>query len=213
MAANLKARQTKALTAPPDESRPVSLAPPAASPRSVAYEPSPAFLLIWAPQRYQMDADGGILPQLGKMPIEPGINGVDARGGWAIAKAMQEQRGRIVITEAMCLAEDTPDGQPGYLRATQTGSGPYHHTAWEKLEVHAGKGAIVSRDPDGYRRWLVALEERGHIPQMHDSVRRRLIDLAQAELDGASSRQGIGAERAAKLAQRQLDGLTAEAGA
>jgi hypothetical protein len=212
----MAAKITKAPAAPPSTgSQVVTLRPPAESPQSVRYEPSPPFLLVWAPLRYQLDADGEIIPQLGKMPIEPGINGVNARGGYAVAKAAQAERGRLVLDpgEHYCTAADTPDGQPGYLRATQTAAGPYHHTPWERLEVHAGQGTIIEHDPEGYRAWLRALVDRGHIPEVHPSVVARLRDRTEATLDSASARgESRGQKAAVELAKRQLDALDKRAG-
>jgi len=211
MGVNLKERAAKvAPTARADTARPVSMTPPALSPRSVRYEHSPPFFLVWAPLRYQTDAAGDVIPQLSKMPLEPGVNGVDKTGAWHIAAAEQHRLGRVLLTEDMCHAEDTPDGLPGYLRATDTATGDHHHTAWERLEVHAGRGRIVERDAAGYRAWLVALVARGDLPLMHPSVRRDLIERANASLDSASSRIGIGAERAVKLVTTQIKRLEAD---
>ena len=184
-------------------------APSSGSVQRTRYESSPRFLLTWAPKRYQLDVEGRVFPQLGKLYLQPGLNGVDSKGGWAMAKVLQEERGRIVLMPETATAEDTPDGLPGYLRATKTAAGEHYHTAWERLEVHAGDGVIVPIDPDGYRAWLSALEDRGVLPPIHRRVIERLRHQAQTALENASSRKSVGAARTVQMAEKQIAALDA----
>jgi len=207
MAKNLQATTPTVPDSPLGDAVPVTLSAPADSPMSVVYEFSPMFLLMAAPRRYQTDGDGAVVLNLSKLLIEPGINGVDSFGNYNVAVAAAQSRGEVVIPIAAARAEDTPDGHPGYLRETPTKRGPYYHTAWERLEVHAGIGVVVPVDRAGYRRWLGALVERGVVPPIHASVLRHLRDRTEDTLQAASDRPGAGGQRAVALAKVQLAAL------
>ena len=208
MPINVKAAARAAPTAA-SEAPPYTVQMDRASPKSVSYEPSPPFVLFHGPRRYQIDAEGAVIPSLSKMSIEPGIGGVTASGKWAGARAGREEGGEIMIPESACVGEDTPDGHPGYVRRTMTASGPYYHTPWERLEVHAGQGVIVSHDQAGYRRWLEALVTRGIIDAAHPSVIRTLRDQVEATMVAAGERKSHAAAAIAKMCEAQIKGLDA----
>ena len=209
MPVDVKAAARAAPATTPTDATPYTVQADRASPKSVAYEPSPPFVLFHGPRRFQLDAEGVVIPSLSKMSIEPGVGGVTASGKWANARAGREEGGEVMIPESACVAADTPDGHPGYVRRTMTASGPYFHTPWERLEVHAGQGVIVSHDQPGYRKWLAALVTRGVIDPVHPAVVRVLRDQVEATLVASSERKSHAASVTVKMCEAQLKGLDA----
>jgi len=197
---------------PATEAQPYSVQTDAGSARSARFnlsEMEPPFVWFFHPRRWMLDGDGTPLPSLAKMAIEPGINGVDARGNWATARAQREQGGEVMVPEAAARATDTPDGQAGYVRRTITAAGPYFHSAWEQIAVRDGEGSIEQVDHAGYRRWLAALVQRGVIPSISDRTLTRLRETLERSLAGEVDRDTEGSKRAAAAIKRQLTGLDA----
>lgn len=192
------------------EAQPYSVQTSADSAKAARFAPSemePPFVLFHHPRRWQLDGDGLPIPSFAKMAIEPGIGGVDSRGNWGAARAQREQAGEIMIPETAATASDTPDGAPGYVRRTVTGSGAYFHTAWERIVVLDGEGKVEQVDPAGYRKWLTALATRGIIPDISDRTIARLTETLERGLAGEVDRATEGSKRAATQIKRQIAGL------
>lgn len=146
---------------------------------------TPNFIYRYNPARWQfvkVDADYRLLPLLGKMVIEPGVGGVDKRGDYtrAVAKGMQD--GWVNIPQSLCPPDMTPDGQPGYVRATDSRHGTHHHDAFVTIGS-VGPRAKTTPNMAAYYRWLSWLVDEGHIPQPDPMVMEVLVDKAAKNLE------------------------------
>jgi len=181
---------------------------PQASRQLINLPASPSFFLKWHPARWYM-ANGRLLPCLGKLVIEPGINGVDARGGHTIAKAEADRRGWTIIPW-----EVIPDG---YVRAYDVRGGVAHMTRWERPKA-IGNRAIIKTDEKGYHAFLQHLLDEGIVPPPDPDIVDAMSDVQRSRIsrnlkraktdDGAAAR--LEADRA-RLAE--LEAAQARAGA
>jgi hypothetical protein len=171
--------------------------------------PEPPFLLFHHPFRWVQDAEGRLMPSLKRLPIEPGTNGVDARGDYTVAVAAQVKRGWRLIPERECRATDTPDSRPGYVRRRRVARGYVHFYPWERIQMIGGREVVRCFDREGHRAWLDALVERGIIDPPNELVIDQLRARCNASLDQRSGDDSRGASRAVKLATKQLAALDA----
>ena len=154
-------------------------------------EPSrPDFTLTHHPARWY-EKDGELLPLLGRMSHQRGVNNVDHYGDTTRAEVNLQKGGWTLLDPSTCPASMTPDGIEGYVRAFDGRRGPIHVTAWEYPRPH-GVRVVWARDEEGYREWLRHLMREGHIappdPVVVDSLReqlesRRARKAAQADLN------------------------------
>jgi hypothetical protein len=198
-------------------------APPATGilPTSQAYggnaglptEPSNEFALRAHPFSWSMDGEGGLFPCLDRLWKTPGLNNVDEHGDTSFAEAMSAKEGWRVIPLDACLATDTPDGRPGYLRGFHCRrGGTVWVTAWEHPEVLADR-VVWHTDHAGYRAWLEALITRGTIAAPHSSVLEEKTQELVSQLQQAQAQAAFSPPAAARVEgiRKQLDGLKAYA--
>ena len=145
--------------------------------RQVLNEPArPDFTLTHHPAR-GYERDGELLPLLGRMSHQRGVNNVDHNGDTTRAEVNLQRQGWTLLDPSTCPASMTPDGIEGYVRAFDGRRGPIHVTAWERPRA-LGARVVWDRDPAGYTEWLRHLMREGHIappdPVVVDSLREQL---------------------------------------
>jgi hypothetical protein len=122
-------------------------------------DPCAPFLLLYDPARWTV-MEGRCVPQLGRLPLEPGIEGVrkDERGRmyWRDAAARRREKGQTVIPHSW-----GPSGQ-SYLRSYDLPRGKkVYLEQW--ATPHAGTSRI-SVDVDGYADWIDSLFAAERLP-------------------------------------------------
>lgn len=128
----------------------------------------PDFTLTFHPARWQ-EVDGELVPLLGRMSHQPGVNNVDHFGDTTRAEVNLVKKGWTLIPPEACPASMTPDGIAGYVRVFDGKNGPIHVTAWERPRA-LGSRVVWDRDEDGYRAWLRHLMTAGYIPAPDSAV-------------------------------------------
>lgn len=149
-----------------------------------AVRPRPPVQLFYGVGQWTA-SDGHLLPVVEALQVLPGLDGVERSGSLATAVAVRSERGRQPIPQDWATAEDTPDGQPGYLRAMPVRGGTYHYLAWDQPQV-TRRGTLSDRgDPAAYRHWLQELVRRGRIPPPTRDELEELRTSLLAHLQGA----------------------------
>lgn len=154
---------------------------------------TPPFEYQWNYTRWEVVEDPDkagayiFLPVLGKLKKEPGIGAVDKNGGMTFAVAARAERGWNSIPLHYALSDDTPDGQPGYVRTWPGRGGLIHGSAWESPR-QVGNRTIWSHDIEGYRRWLKRLMVDGHIHAPDPAVTETLLEVAKQRADRGRGR-------------------------
>lgn len=148
----------------------------------------PMFQLTHHPARWH-EVDGELLPLLGRMSHQRGVNNVDHHGDTTRAEVNLQKEGWTILPLEACPAELTPDNREGYVRVYQ-GRGPIHVTAWEKPRP-IGSRVVWERDEPGYHAWLRYLMAEGYIaapdPVVIDALREQL----QAKRDRQAARADV----------------------
>lgn len=122
--------------------------------------PSPDFLLQVHPLSWDVRA-GRVVPVARKLPVVPGVNNVDARGGQPdVSSAVlgRNQRGWVVISPEWY----SDDGGIGYvMRHPVQGGGVAHLTIWERCYPGSSR---IDNDDQAEAAWWVSLIDEGRIP-------------------------------------------------
>lgn len=153
---------------------------------------APMFVLVFSPSRWHV-LGGRLVPMLSKLPLEPGINGVERNkdGRWRLAKlrARLEEEDRILIDFALA-----PDGR-SYMKEVMTRAGqgggsdlrPTYITVWES--AHAGDSRTYT-DIDGYSKWLSDLVQTGKLPSCPPYRIRAMGETMAADIRSAEAVAG-----------------------
>ena len=161
----------------------ITRAAPAPAPRVPA---CPRFLYFWRPDRYQA-AHGAIVPGVVKMVVEPGVNGVDAKGNPDGAIATRVRRGWILIPE------DVDGDGTSYLARRTNHEGKVF---WldQFAPVHNGS-SHVGDGSEKFAGWLVSLMDRGVIakpaPYIVEALQEELGEAAQRLEDRALRSEAV----------------------
>jgi len=108
----------------------------------------------WHPARWVV-MDGEILPMLGRLTGEPGVNGTNKNGDTVGAEINARRRGWTVIPW------DAVAG--GYVRVYDGRRGPVHLSRWETPKQIANR-TLIKSDLEGYKVFLRQLMADGIIP-------------------------------------------------
>ena len=98
--------------------------------------------------------EGEILPLLGKLSGEPGVNGTDKSGDTAGAEINATRRGWKMIPWNVI--------EGGYIRVFDGRKGPIHLSKWEHPKQIANR-TIIKSDMEGYKAFLRKLVTDGII--------------------------------------------------
>ena len=131
---------------------------------TVNLPPSPPFILKHHPERWGI-IDGEWLPILGKMKLEPGLNGITHTGGEGPAREGLRQKGWKLL-EPEVIGEDYVSVYPGRR-------GPVHLEKWVVLKK-AGNRIIMKSDQEAYKAFLKRLIKDGHIAPLDEDVKEIL---------------------------------------
>ena len=137
--------------------------------------PSAPFFLKWHPQRWELNG-GELLPKLGRLAVEPGVNGVDKHGDPSLAFVSAEQRGWKILPWDV-IAD-------GYVRVHQGNFGAVHLTKWQQPR-QIGNRCILKHDADGYRQFLREMLAAGIIDPPDPDLIDAMIEEKQGKLDRA----------------------------
>lgn len=165
---------------------------------------SPMFILVFVPSRW-MIMEGTLVPQLSKIPLEPGTNLIEGtkNGGIRAARlsARLAEEGRIRIP-----FDWAPDGV-SYVQEVQTRIGLSEMTTYVSVfaEVYPGDSR-THPDLVAYVEWLTSLVTSGklpscppfHVRQMLEKEEGRLL-VAEASVkahDSGSNRASLAAHTA-----------------
>lgn len=150
--------------------------------RLVQIDPSFPFVLLWHPTQHEVDTSTGtpvLVPRLRTLRADPGVCGVDGRGGMALALADAEQDGwRRLDPLTSCPPAYTPDGAAGYVRVYQTRRGPAHLTAFEAVK-NSPVGHVVTRDNARWVAWCQYLYESGQVWRPDEDYAAALLERLQ----------------------------------
>ena len=168
------------------------------------HAPSPPFFLKWHPQRWEL-VEGELLPKLGRLAVEPGVNGVDKNGDPSLAFVSAKQRGWRVIGWDVIT--------DGYVRVHQGNFGKVHLTKWQTPK-QIGNRCIIKHDAQGYRQFLRELVASSVISKPDPDLLDAMIKEREAKVERA--RAGIlngkpGAEMAVAQAEKTLEEFKAAA--
>lgn len=172
--------------------------------KTLNLRPTPDFRLKAHPARWEC-VGGEWLPQLGKMRLEPGLNGIDHRMGEAQARENARQRGWILLDQ------DTIGFE--YVRRYPVRGGFCHLEKWVIVKSMPGnRPALLKPDTAGYNAFRRKLIEDGHVPPIDEDVKAGLIELKKRELDGVRGRAHLDPVIATR-AKRYVEELAAMTGA
>jgi len=139
----------------------------------------PRFLLMYHRDRWHV-MHGHLAPQLYPWSIRPGQSGVDLKGRFRKALAVQRGRGFVEIPEDV----DAAQGHASYLKRTLNHKNhEVYHTRWEKLYI--GSDTVTS-DEKAFAAWSASLVGRvdgvdpcpqWRIAQMLEKLRTNLADM------------------------------------
>lgn len=139
---------------------------------------------VWRahPERWQIIGEGlELLPLLGTIKQEPGLNGVMANGDDTITRAASGKEGWIVLEW-----DSFPElGPTGYCRAVQGLNGPVHFSVFETPK-QTGKRVRWAKQREGQRgfvKFLRSLLVRELIPEPTPEYIESLIEDKQQVLD------------------------------
>lgn len=166
-------------------------------------ELTPPFLLMFHPNRWMVVVIGEsaeLLPELGSLPVEPGIAHTDEQGDPSLAIAKKTRNNWIILPEAWATEEDTPDKAPGYVRRYRGRRGLYHATAWTEIRVAAGR-VIPSCNRESYYAWLRKLMSDRRLPPPDPAIVEALLDRSRSRAERALARDTEGNAIAARLAR------------
>ena len=172
---------------------------------------SPMFLLVYVPSRW-MIMEGALVPQLSKVPLEPGTNLIEGtkNGGIRAARltARLAEEGRIRIP-----FDWAPDGV-SYVQEVQTRIGLSEMTTYVSVfqEVYPGDSS-THHDPEAHVEWLTSLVTSGKLPPCPPFHVRRMMDKEEGRLlvaeasvkahDSGSNRAALAAHTANLAALRE----------
>jgi len=144
--------------------------------------PHPAnvpFYLKWHPMRWQL-IEGEWLPLLGKMRIDPGLNGVDRSGDDTLCRVNNQKKGwRILPWE--CCPPNTPGGV--YIAEHDCMQGVHYCEAWETPR-HLGTRVLPSViDTEGYVNFLRWLVREGHVVHPDNAVIEMKVDVQKDKIE------------------------------
>lgn len=134
--------------------------------------PSPDFLLQVHPLSWDVRA-GRIVPVARKLPIVPGVNNVEARGGQpdiSMAVLGRNQRGWVVVSPEW---HEDEDGVGYVVRHTVHGGGVAHLTIWERCYPGSHR---IDNDDEAEAAWWQQLIDQGHISGPSDAALEELHD-------------------------------------
>ncbi len=134
--------------------------------------------------------DGCLLPLLGKLVGEPGVNGVTKNADIGPAQLAASRRGWTLIPWSVV------DG--GYVRAFQGRRGTVHLSIFETPKI-VGNRTIIKHDHAGYRQFLKDLLNSGVIPPIDPDILDGLIE------DKRNSYQSAVSENRSEAAAVLLD--------
>ena len=137
--------------------------------------PSPNFLLLAHPRRWQVMA-GEVLPCLHELRQSPGVENVSPRGADmtpAISKKLKD--GWTIIPHNVI--------EGGYVRKFDGYRGPVHLSRWQtprQIGLRAAKPVV---DLVGYHEFLRDLLKRGIVPAPLPEVLDELVDRARSTVE------------------------------
>ena len=134
---------------------------------------SPPFIFKHHPERWGI-IEGEWLPILGKMRLEPGLNGITHTGGEGPARESLRQKGWKLL-EPEVIGEDYINVYPGRR-------GPIHLEKWVQLKK-AGNRVIMKTDMDGYKAFLKKLIKNGHIEPLDEDVKEILREQKKSRIN------------------------------
>ena len=140
---------------------------------TVNLPPSPPFNLKHHPERWGI-IDGEWLPILGKMKLEPGLNGITHTGGEGPAREGLRQKGWKLL-EPEVIGEDYVSVYPGRR-------GPVHLEKWIQLKK-AGNRIIMKPDREAYKAFLKRLIKDGHIQPLDEDVKEILREQKKSRIN------------------------------
>ena len=172
---------------------------------------SSMFILVYVPSRW-MIMEGALVPQLSKIPLEPGTNLIEGtkNGGIRAARltARLAEEGRIRIP-----FDWAPDGV-SYVQEVQTRIGLSEMTTYVSVfqEVYPGDSS-THHDPEAHVEWLTSLVTSGKLPPCPPFHVRRMMDKEEGRLlvaeasvkahDSGSNRAALAAHTANLAALRE----------
>lgn len=174
--------------------------------------PQPPFLYCFHPNKWHVSG-GEVLPELGTIPLQPGLNGVTlvvtrGRDGTETtrvnaSRAIQrkKERGWEVIPQDV----DKDQGFPTYLRKLPVGDKKTGITSYVSRWEHTPSGSsLIVSDEKGFNTWRRSLIERGILPEPSiwalESLYTRTEELWGQVADKAQSNPSM-ASRRDKLAE------------
>lgn len=181
---------------------PEPLLGPAAARPTVNIAEYPRFMLLAHPSRWIVMGDA-IVPSLYKMPIQPGVGGVDQKGNPRQAIAKRLDQGWIAIPEdiqgpgtSYIRRHDIPRGRVTYL------------LQWERVYLGSQQ---IGCDESGYTAFLQSLVASGLIPPCPVHVLERMQDQAQRAIGKYADRVSAVPSLAPRLARarRRLEVIEA----
>jgi len=132
------------------------------------------------PRRWTLYGDR-LLPVLHQKKLEPGIDNVDTKGDYAIAKAIDEKKGWKYLDEKNG-PHDPDSGRNSYIRCYQGRNGPVYLSAWEEPKKVGGEIKIKS-NVDAYLEWVEELVKENVIDQIDPDVLDDMIDFHMKKID------------------------------
>ena len=205
------------------------------------HEPSQPFFLLHHPRNWRIVAEGldapAIVPDLQKLPLQPGVNGVRTRQPHepesATYQRAVEELSRdgfsVLMPDEVIPADCLPDGLEGegYLREylcrgpISQRNGSHYVEVWSVPQpVYPGEVQRYKFDRAAYHRWLVHLVESGRVEAPTAEVREQLASRLGRRVDRAKSmpipadlRGERVAEQAARVAEAEAATLPEEAAA
>ena len=126
----------------------------------------PPFLFTFHPFRWQF-TDGEWTPILGKLRIDPGVNGVSDTGGTDLAVAGFMRRGWLVIQPS---DERLGEFKNYSQRLPHARGGSSHMDVFITCEIEAGRLFITEGGAE-YKRFLRHLVTSGIVPAISDNIK------------------------------------------
>jgi len=169
---------------------------------------SPPFRWTHHPERFHICGEHGeLLPQLGKMVLEPGVNGVHANGSDHLARVGAAKNGWQVLE-----LQSFPElGDDGYLTAVEGREGLVHFSVFE-TPTQQGNVVRWSKQAEGQARYMEFLRDllrRRIIAEPTVELIEFMIGMKESELNrrGAKDLTKIANRRAYDLVAKQIERL------